>query len=963
MHVYIVDPGYGSTFGHSVDYANNIYDELNTRHINVVILSSGLTTNSHREVFDIFSENEWGYDTENRKHNDYISTNINFFQEFNKFFYENPRSEDETILLFPNVTKYNLNGITNIIDKFASRFQYKIIFRYPQTFFQSNQSKIAIEKLNQLGISHVHIDILTDTHILQAELIEKFDLPVRQIPIPIKKSSVISYPKQNDLESEKLIISTLGNPRIEKGFDKIANLILYEPLQDYLNRFCFYLQGHNPDDESIRYIDLLNENIKTNDSIAIFSQKLDHDEYLRLITKSDIVLNLYDRKIYDKRSSGPFLESLIHGKIVLTTEGTWMSQIYKYFGIDLYLDDLHPNVVYSKLIDIEANFDKYMEKISLASSKLASIHNPKVFLDVLLETSLNEYEFPYGEKAFILYPWVGTLTGRNGAHAILKAQVAYLMTNHDSVFVLGQGDEEYEFDGKFSIQSYQSDINEYSHLHQHLLWKYGSAIAYSEIMHIWHFYWPLEDLAFGRIVRHYIRNYDTIFVDYPYYLNIFMNLLDSNSVKDKVHLFLFDVLYQQNIRDKYLQENLKKLEIQNIGLVKNVYTYSHEDKEEFEKSGVQTQYINVPLLPAEISENTLTDKKLIIFVGTNHAPNILAAEKLINYLDNLGNDELFVEYQFVIIGNCYRKFNSDNWTSLGSIDSESLTEWYRKCFAVLNLQENGTGISIKTAEALMQDKIVISTSNGVRGLGIENRKNYFNINSIDELKVLLAEIKTYPEKIQQIHSNNKIFISDHNFLSAQEGIVKSKSKRNNKEITWDMPMGQRLHSDIQMKTNVTLSQFNAAMRISKMSFIKFIQQIDFIETFTTYNDFHLLIQELKQQEFFGIDLEYVIEFENRKSFNYLIFALFVNYHFKGKIKFSFDLINNQVGKPKILLSEGAKYIFQIFCLFRINREVAFKAIKTTIKLNRNRILIFSMLRIYNYFMKFKRVMTNSLSML
>ena len=594
MHVYIVDPAYSSHIGHAQDYDNNIYDELTRRKCSVKILSNYGAHSNEREIKHIFSRNEYGEVSQKQDKSNYTFSNEIYFNELDDFLSSDEEADKTIFLFFPNVTNFNLGAISNIIEKYTSKYHYKIMFRYPQDFYQSNISKIAIEKINYMGKYLAKIDILTDSHLIQGELIEKFDLAVRQMPFPIKIEE--NSKKQQRLRTDKITISYLGNPRSEKGFGKIVNFLKYNPIHEYLSEFNFVLQTNNPDETSKHHIKLLSEEIRVNSNIKSLDKRLEANEYIELISQSDIILNLYDNSIYSKRTSGPFLESLLLGKIVLTTDRTWMSEIYKYFGIDLILEDTHPNTIINKILNVRDNFDTYLTKIQTIQRDLLPRHNPGAFVDAFLGDGINEDEFPYGRKAFILYPWGGSVSGRNGAHEILKAQVAYLMTNHETVFVLGQGTEEYRFDGKLMIKSHQSSVNDSSYLKAFIEHYYEPSKYNLETVHIWNFLWPSEDLEFQRKLRHYVKNSTTIFIDYPYFINSIKEMLGDKLILDKIHLFLFDVLYQQSISNKILIEDIKKIEISNIRKIKNVYTYSHDDLKEFSENGIKAKYIDVPIL-------------------------------------------------------------------------------------------------------------------------------------------------------------------------------------------------------------------------------------------------------------------------------------------------------------------------------------------------------------------------------
>jgi|694.fasta_scaffold81441_2 glycosyltransferase involved in cell wall biosynthesis len=960
MHIYIVDPAYGSLLGHSLDYDNNIVAELKKRNIKSTIISRKNNLNLSDDEIQVFSENEWGFNKQENSENNYFSSNIKFYKELSGFFQKQVTYDFESILLFPNVTNFNLAGIANIIQEYKNKFEYKIILRYPYSYFESRTSINAIESLNRMAHLGIKIDILTDSHLLQAEYIKFFDIKVRQIPIPISPVTSTCEVSSTNQKMGKITIGALGNPRIEKGFDKLFNFITYEPVREGIKNFQFKIQAHEPDSSSKKYVELLTKIAEIDNNICLFKEPLDYQKYSNLISDCGIILNLYDKRIYSERTSGPFLESLIQGKIVITTAGTWMSEIYKFYEIDLYIDDSHPNVVYNKIKKIESEFDNYQEKLNRLSVELRKKHNPSAFIDVLLDKQVTDFEFPYGRKAFILYPWVQTVSGRNGAHSILKAHISYLESNHDSIFVLGQGNEKYDFDGVLKIESYQSKINESSYLHDHLVAKYGEEADYSEIMHIWHFCWPSEDIKFSRIIRHYVGTSDTVFIDYPYFINILKDILKDRLIASKTHLFLHDVLYQQLSTKNKLKQKLHELEIENIRGIKNVYSFSYEDQAEFKKYNLDIQHIDVPLMPGKPKKNSHSVKKTILFVGTKHSPNTEAVTKLISYIENLGEDDIFNEFKFVIIGSCCEISKGKNWLSLGSVDSETLKFWYEESYAVLNLQENGTGISIKTAEAIMEEKLVISTPNGVRGLGLIKGQNYIEIESVANLKTALTQLQDNPTVIQEVMKNNKAFMIKHHFQAAHEKVLnlECNKKINYKNKENKIPDGVEINiSKILFKIDVQIAEFNEKLIESRMGFIKFISELDFHDSPQKFNDLDSLVTYLGRQEIRNIQDPQVVKVSGPKSFNYYIFSLLINDKFEGLLTIEFDIEESRIPRIQKSIIKKVKIFSNLFFKLKSSKNTKIQIFKKFAELNSNPLLFSVTKKIFKYYKKIKFFLT------
>ena len=137
-------------------------------------------------------------------------------------------------------------------------------------------------------------------------------------------------PRRARNEQRHLRIGYLGDARAEKGFHLLPEIM------DGLNRSRndgqrFYLetQVYHPNPESdIRMLRAM-ERIRRMpaDRASIVEGALDSSEYQGIISRTDVIFNVYARHNYVSRSSGVFVEALASLKPVLTTAGTWMSAL------------------------------------------------------------------------------------------------------------------------------------------------------------------------------------------------------------------------------------------------------------------------------------------------------------------------------------------------------------------------------------------------------------------------------------------------------------------------------------------------------------------------------------------------------------------------------------------------------------------------------------------------------------
>lgn len=73
--------------------------------------------------------------------------------------------------------------------------------------------------------------------------------------------------------------------------------------------------------------------------ITFIPTPLPRSEYVKWMRCADFVLLPYDQKMYERSTSGIFVEAIIAGSIPIVTKGTWMAQEYEYFDLREFIVD------------------------------------------------------------------------------------------------------------------------------------------------------------------------------------------------------------------------------------------------------------------------------------------------------------------------------------------------------------------------------------------------------------------------------------------------------------------------------------------------------------------------------------------------------------------------------------------------------------------------------------------------
>lgn len=147
------------------------------------------------------------------------------------------------------------------------------------------------------------------------------------------------------------------------------------------------------------------------------------------------------------------------------------------------------------------------------------------------------------------------------------------------------------------------------------------------------------------------------------------------------------------------------------------------------------------------------------FIGSIHKPNIRAVEQLIDIAKLIPNNINI----YICGGVCDLLKNKElpnNIYLLGKLDN--LNDFYKSIDVILIPLECGTGVSIKTIEALSYSKTIISTSTGVRGLRMQDREDFILASDNQEFAKSISFININRQELQK-YSNNAYEVFCNNY--------------------------------------------------------------------------------------------------------------------------------------------------------------------------------------------------------
>lgn len=154
-----------------------------------------------------------------------------------------------------------------------------------------------------------------------------------------------------------------------------------------------------------------------------------------------------------------------------------------------------------------------------------------------------------------------------------------------------------------------------------------------------------------------------------------------------------------------------------------ITTCSEEDRQRFKQ-------LFDPIAPIEIVPNgvmpivreeagdTRSGNRLV-FIGSNHKPNVEAAKFII--------DELAAAYprlEFHLVGSCHEPFKRRNIVAHGVVDAAAKADLLRSARAAINPIVSGGGSSLKVADIVSSGTPLLSTKLGVRGFDLDEKRHY-----------------------------------------------------------------------------------------------------------------------------------------------------------------------------------------------------------------------------------------------
>jgi hypothetical protein len=136
------------------------------------------------------------------------------------------------------------------------------------------------------------------------------------------------------------------------------------------------------------------------------------------------------------------------------------------------------------------------------------------------------------------------------------------------------------------------------------------------------------------------------------------------------------------------------------------------------------------------------DSKNVVFVGSGHPPNVIAAKELLELA------ALVPDYNFVIAGSCVGGIDhlphTSNVIKIKQISNDEVDDMFANAFAFINPMTSGSGTHLKMMKALSYGLPIITSSIGARGFSKAERDACMVV--ADKIEDMAKAIKTISSK-------------------------------------------------------------------------------------------------------------------------------------------------------------------------------------------------------------------------
>jgi glycosyltransferase involved in cell wall biosynthesis/tetratricopeptide (TPR) repeat protein len=687
-------------------------------------------------------------------------TNDIFFQELVRSLPPGSLRADD-IVFGHMLTSRQLGGWA----RFAQRLrpggpQLILLLRYEAHRYDHPIAAEAFAILRRARADGVRIRLASDSARLADQLEALGGLPVEVLPIPHTGHAVPRAAKPK--AGRPLNVVSLGNARDEKGILEIFDAIRVLNREGRGEAFRFVLQVNDATPDLQPAIDVFAAERHRN--VELHVHALSSDAYYAILQDADLVALPYWRSIYEARTSGVLLEAKAAAKVVICTDGTWMSDQIEATGGGVVVADRNPAALANALLAAEARYEELASQALIGAGRWLAYHNGDSLIGQMIAPPAVEMR-RRPVRAAVFYPWGDGHRRASGASQRLGSLVDLLGQRVDEVRVLQDAEEPSVHRGHAVIESTAvlgRALRRGSFQALRLLARLFGARKGEEIYLLLALAAATDKELSARIDER-VRNADFVFLEYPFWAPLVDEAARRHG-RDWV-LTAHDVLADQVKHSAgWVRRATAWMERRALALAPHLVTLSDADTAHFESWGLRAQTIGIgldvqllrplpgdvrPLLTAECGIHA-DQATILLFVGSRYGPNQIAAAALKQIAAAYDQVRSAPPVRIVVAGACAEAGRDGSYVALGPVDDVTLRLLYQCAGLVLAPMEVGTGASVKAAEALASGVPMLSTELGIRGLSADARAGVAIENDLAAWPDAIARLVSDPARMAEL---------------------------------------------------------------------------------------------------------------------------------------------------------------------------------------------------------------------
>lgn len=676
--------------------------------------------------------------------------------------------DGDSIVFGHMVTSRQLLGWARFVEEQAALDGPTVVLllRYQPEHYMGASAAKAFAML-QSAATKGKLRLSSDSSRLSDQLQRLTTLPIETWPLPHTTELKAVPAKRN--KKKPLRIVSLGNARDEKGILELLNAIRIIEAMGQAHRFEFVLQVNDANADVAPGIDAFAA--EHHPRTKLLTESLSTEDYFELLKTADVVALPYWRDIYVARTSGVFLEAVAAGKPVICTLDTWMSDQLALAGAGVLVKDRDDTELAVALVEVADRYETLYATAQATRERWLEIHNPKSFMRALLHGEVAPAAALTRPTVAVFYPWGDALQNAAGAALRLNLFLRFLSERSSRVRLLEEGSHgDVMRDGiRFEAMPFQAFMHSHwsyrwiSRISRRLLGAKNGEEIYLGLMLL-----PQLSRAFYRRVNELVKNSDIILLEYPFWAPLVARACKAHN--KRFVLTTYDVISNQIRASAPLRWLTSIVERRAMRSADMCVTVTAEDQAYFRRQGVDSvvspncvdteavaQRLPVPSRELLFSLCALPadTQHIFIFVGSKFHPNVLAAEEMRRIAAALQAQRPDLKTHVVVAGACMEPGHEAGFSALGRVDDLTLKLLYENCTAVLIPLTLGTGLSLKTVEALAAGQVIVGTDVAFRGIPASDENGWIVENDFSRYPEILARVATDPAYARAIALKGK----------------------------------------------------------------------------------------------------------------------------------------------------------------------------------------------------------------